>query len=326
MIKIPDDVLAALCCKFGTSAEKIKYLGGGREDSDGTVFMYPESEKISVLKILAIPIQEADGLSRLEERIKFANFLGQNDIDLAYPELNAAGNLYETVHTDKHVFTAYKMSMREGYHPKPEEWTSDFYHAWGKVTGKMHSVTKQYPHWKRIPSNNKKTLTGWEEEINLFYSWCKDRDVKQKWLEMKERLADLPFNRDTFGFIHNDNHVQNVLWNKGGITLIDFDVANCHFFINDVAVTLQGLLFAVTGGISSPINNGDIVKAAVNDFMDGYEQENHLDDFWLRQIDTFVSYRRLLLFTVMQEWLDTQKEKKQMFKYLIENEPVIYAV
>ena len=326
MIKIPDNVLAELCCKFGTDKEKIKYLGGGREDSDGIVFTYPENEKISVLKILAIPIQETEGLSRLEERIKFANFLGQNDVDLAYPNLNATGNLYETVHTDKHVFAAYKMSMREGYHPKPEEWTSDFYHAWGRATGKMHSVTKQYSYWKRIPSNNKKALTGWEEEIDIFYDWCKDHDVKQKWLEVKERLIGLPLTRDTFGFIHNDNHVYNVLWNKREITLIDFDVANCHFFINDVAVTLQGLLFEVTGGISSPISNDDIIKAAVNDFMDGYEQEHHLDDFWLKQIDTFISYRRLLLFTVMQEWLNTQKEQKQMFKRFIANEPVIYAL
>lgn len=326
MIKIPDNVFVEICCKFGTSKEKIKYLGGGREDSDGTVFTYQENEEINVLKILAIPIQETEGLHRLEERIKYANFLGKNDIKLAYPKINATGNLYETIYADKHIFTAYKMNMCKGYHPKPEEWTSDFYYIWGKATGKMHRITKQYSIWKCIPSDSKETITGWEEEINMFHDWCKDKDVKQKWFEMKDRLVTLPLNRDTFGFIHNDNHVYNILWNKNEITLIDFDVANCHFFINDVAVTLQELLFDVTGGMISPVKNYDMLKSIINNFMNGYEQENHLNDFWLKQINTFISYRRLLLFTVMQEWLNTDKEKKQMFKHFIKNEPIIYRI
>jgi Ser/Thr protein kinase RdoA (MazF antagonist) len=191
----------------------------------------------------------------------------------------------------------------------------------------MHRVTQNYPHWRRIPCRGSETSqSGWEEELMSFYEWCQDDEVKQQWLNMKSRLQALPLRRETFGFIHNDNHVQNVLWNNGTLTIIDFDVANCHFFLSEVAVMLQGVLFEAAGGLSRPIVNADLIKMAVRDFMGGYEQEHHLDDFWLHQLTTFVSYRRLLLFTVMQEWLSTQEDRKRIFKEMIHNEPVISVI
>jgi hypothetical protein len=45
----------------------------------------------------------------------------------------------------------------------------------------------------------------------MFYEWCKDAEVKEQWLQMERQLAALTVNRDTFGFIHNDNHAYNLL-------------------------------------------------------------------------------------------------------------------
>lgn len=324
MITIPDAVLTTLCRKFDTDADVLTYLGGGREESDGTVFTYPAGDREMVLKILAIPIDATEGFRRLEERVRFAYFLGQHEIAVAYPTVNAAGNLYETHVTEQHIFTAYTMKRYHGSPPSSDMWTPEFYQTWGRVTGRMHRATQQYPHWIGLPCQDAEMpRPGWEEEIAGFYAWCQDCDVKQQWLLMKERLADLPLTRQTYGLIHNDNHVQNILWNNGELTLLDFDVANCHFFVNDIAVMLQGVLFDTAGGMFRPITNADLIKSAVQDFMTGYEQEHHLDDFWLHHLSTFVSYRRLLMFTVMQEWLNTQEERKRLCKDLIHNEPII---
>ena len=324
MITIPDTVLTELCIKFDTHRDQLTYLGGGREESDGTVYTYHAQGTTRVLKVLAIPSEEPHGLPRLEERIRFAHYLGQHEIAVACPTVNHAGNLYETCTSENDTFTAYTMHLCPGAPPSPNEWTSEFYQTWGSVIGKMHRVAQNYPHWRRIPRHDSDpSCSGWEEEVTLFYAWCQDADVKQQWLNMKTRLYTLPFTRKTFGFIHNDNHVQNILWHNGTLTIMDFDVANCHFFLNDVAVMLQGLLFGAAGGMSRPVANADLIKMAVHDFMDGYEIEHHLDNFWLKQLGTFVSYRRLLLFTVMQGWLNTQKELKRMFKELIHNEPII---
>jgi amicoumacin kinase len=53
---------------------------------------------------------------------------------------------------------------------------------------------------------------------------------------MKDVLSQLPFTRDTYGFIHNDPHIQNILKKEERIILIDFDVANFHWFATDIAV------------------------------------------------------------------------------------------
>jgi Ser/Thr protein kinase RdoA (MazF antagonist) len=94
-----------------------------------------------------------------------------------------------------------------------------------------------FPYYYKIPGDTE-NLLGWETEIRMFYEWCKDAEVKEQWLQMERQLAALTVNRDTFGFIHNNNHAYNLLWHAGAITVLDFDVANCHFLINDINVAI----------------------------------------------------------------------------------------
>jgi Ser/Thr protein kinase RdoA (MazF antagonist) len=141
---------------------------------------------------------------------------------------------------------------------------------------------------------------------------------------MRRQLEALPVARDSFGFIHNDPHIQNILASGASgeqIVLLDFDVANCHWFINDIAIATQGLLFVKTGGLSRPLVDGAPLRVFLEAFMQGYETENHLDSFWLGQVNLFISYRRLLLFTVMQGWLGTKPDLRAAWKAMIMEEP-----
>ncbi len=325
MVTIPNDVLSTLCERLAVSKNTLQFLGGGREDSDGTAFVYGEQSK-QVLKVLAIPANDTLGLAKLKDRLDFAHYLGECGIQIACPKPGAEGALYESMASGEHLFTAYIMDYCAGGTPMKDDYTPAFYKEWGRITGRMHRAAKAYPHWLALPCTAESGLNGWQDEAEMFYSWCKDEAVKVKWQQMQKRLQALPINRDGFGFIHNDNHIHNLVWDGTEITLLDFDVANCQFFISDITTAMQMLLFDVSGGMIGEVTDYGIIRNFLESFLNGYEQESHMDDFWLSQIDTFVSYRRLLLFTVMQDYLSTNPQLKEKLLYCIRNEPVIFSV
>ena len=129
----------------------------------------------------------------------------------------------------------------------------------------------------------------------------------------------MPINRDTYGFIHNDNHQMNIITSDKGIAVIDFDCAECHFFANDILLPIQGLLFDVSGGMMNPITDIDVLKRFYYHFLKGYRTENNIDGFWLKNLGIFLEYRRLLLYTVMQDWLSNDKAADEAFLNMIEN-------
>ena len=62
MIKITEKAMAELCGKLSINLKGLEFLGGGREDSDGTVYTYNSDSGKMALKILAIPENQIDKL------------------------------------------------------------------------------------------------------------------------------------------------------------------------------------------------------------------------------------------------------------------------
>lgn len=304
-----------LCSKLGIDQTSLVFLGGGREDSDGTVYTYDNGTK--VLKILAIPVDRQDAADKLCTQIEWAGMLGDNDIACGCPIHNHAGHLYETSLDNNHYFTAYTMNFVNGSNPESLELTDSLVHDWGKLTGKTHALTKNFS--KALQSNTK----GYSDEMEFFTSWCKDPEIKKKWQELKKELDVMNRDSNSYGFIHNDNHQKNILVDKGNITLIDFDCATNQYFMQDIITPAQGIMFDETGGIMSPYTGADRLHRFIDSFLNGYEQSNHIDDACLKDINTFFNYRRLLLYTCMQDWVCSVPELKKGFTDNIMNPPKI---
>lgn len=324
MIKVPVDVLTNLCKAYEIKDTDLLFLGGGREDSDGIAYRYQFHNNKMVLKIVAIDKFQESPVSEFEERIKYAYFLGNNGIDISYPIMNAGHKLYATCADDKHIYIAYSMYFCEGENPKTDLLTTELSYDWGKLIGKAHRITKDYPIWKNI--GGKVSEYGYIDEIDFFTDWCKDEFVKSKWQEMKLTLSKLPINRSNYGFIHNDNHQHNIMVKDHHITLIDFDCAACHFFLSDIITPVQGILFDLSGGMFQPVYQSDPIKRYFDQFMNGYETEYHMNEDCLKQIDTFINYRRLLLFTCMQDYINSNAELKNGFYTMIKETPDIFQL
>ncbi len=317
MINVTEKAMAEICGKLAIDEKGLEFIGGGREDSDGSVYTYNSNNCKMVLKILAIPENQIEKLHSLEVRVRYANHLGKSGIKIAYPIKNQNGNLYETSIDNQHIYIAYVMEFCAGNSPESHELTDELVHEWGKIIGKSHKASKTFLEGK-MDSN-----FSIKEELSFFINWCKEPIVKLAWAEMGSYLETLSKGQDDYGFIHNDNHQRNILVSDKNITLIDFDVAGRQFFIQDITTSAQGIMFDITGGMLSPMRDVERLKRFLFSFINGYEKENHLEDFWYKELTTFINYRRLLLFTCLQNWLNTETELKNSFIENIKNPPQI---
>jgi hypothetical protein len=124
MIPVPESIQASLAIHFSLSPGLMVQLGGGREDSDGIAYTCPTPAGEVVLKILAIPASDPDGLARIEERLRFVQFLGQQGVDIVYPLPGPDGSLLATRPNLETLFIAYTMRKRQGRHPSQQDWAA----------------------------------------------------------------------------------------------------------------------------------------------------------------------------------------------------------
>ena len=325
MIPVPKTTLEALAKSFGTNADNLIHFGGGQESSDGIVYSYPYKDTKRLLKILPITIDtQRIGLFCLEERLRFMRFLGENGAPIVFPQMSPLGNLYETFNFKKHVWVGYSMELASGKTKGRKAWDPEFFQTWGQAIGMLHRLAQQYPSWQAsVDPETGEDLLTWRGEWESFYHWIQDDDVKVKWVDIKQQLEVLPVTRDSFGFIHNDPHIWNLLVDGSRITLLDFDVANHHWFINDIAIACQNILIFLSGGLNGPVHHRDKLFGFLSFFMKGYARENHLSSEWIDRLDLFIAYRRILLFTVMNGWIKSKPKLHASWRQMILSQPEI---
>lgn len=90
-------------------------------------------------------------------------------------------------------------------------------YEWGRLTGKLHKAAKAYPVWKNSLEDDERF--GFEAEIDSFIEMSPNDNIRDKWLDMKKRLRQFPIDRDSYGFIHNDNHQMNILTSEMALLL-----------------------------------------------------------------------------------------------------------
>jgi len=327
MKKIPESILQELAQAYGTTASALTYFQGGHPWSDGILYDYVRDGASHILKVMDVPLTEAEG-KRLcvNARLAFVRFLGQRNIPIVYPELTDNGTLNVTGEDETSTFIAYSYRKRQGVHvfELPVDGHEAIFAHWGEAMGRMHAAAREYPVWRRLPEDPEGKKLDWESEWEGFHAWCKDEEVKASWRALRIRLEALPVTRDSFGFTHNDLHLHNLLVHEGELTVLDFDVANLHWFACDIATAIHSIFtYAANGALehtpADPAHTLRLTRA----FLRGYEQENQLDVFWLDHLEVFLQYRRILLFVVFAEDLQSRDPEHYLNwrRKILENAP-----
>ena len=180
----------------------------------------------------------------------------------------------------------------------------NFFGLGGGLPVKCMPQRKTTGSWQKNPSDGSQpsAINDWRGEHEFFSSWCQFDDVRGKWIELGEKMAQFPQTREGFGLIHNDLHPWNMLVNsQGETTVIDFDVCAHHFFVKDIAIALFFANWSGNPGIARSKN--EYLTIFFQNFMSGYAAENDLASFWIEQLPLFTKHHQILLHTVFtDEW------------------------
>ena len=96
-------------------------------------------------------------------------------------------------------------------------------------------------------------------------------------------LGTLPRSPDTYGPIHTDLELDNLIWNDGTVSILDFDEFDDGWYLLDIAKALTDLL-----------QGGETVQSPrIAAFIAGYREHFQLDDGMLRHLPEFLALSEL---------------------------------
>jgi len=325
MQPVPAAIINTFKKAYSHSKSALIPFGGGKESSDGVLYRFQDESQNRLLKVMFLGMGDTrKALLCFKSRLKFVDYMHREGVRCIEPLPSLNNRLYETLEDQESTWVAYAMKRVSGKTMSPKVWDPAFIQNWGRMIGKCHQAAQNYPDWEYSidPITSERYLT-WESEWESFRHMCKEKEVKTQWEHIGKELCSLPIRRNAFGFIHNDPHLWNLLVDGDQVTLIDFDVANHHWFVNDIAIACQHVLFMVSGGLNQPVHHREHLVNFITEFLKGYYRENDLSGDWLYHLDLFFAYRRILLYTVMGGWRKSKPELQKSWREMILNRPPV---
>jgi len=323
MQQVPENILESFQGKYPHPDSKLIPHHLGEEGSDGAIYRFRDRDVLLKICYVGEENNHQDQL-RFGKRLDFLSFLCERDVPVVEPIPSLSDRLFETVDGEGGCWVAYAMTYIRGKAPSPKTWNPDFLEAWGGTIGKLHQATREYTQWRNtVDPTTGEELLGWESEWQNFYHLSDEPDIKEGWQRIHEELIALPLQRDNFGLVHNDPHIWNMRWDGSKAILLDFEVANHHWFLNDIAIACQHVLFMLSGGLSQPMHHPGRLGEFLRHFLMGYSREYPLPDEWQAHLEPFYAYRRLLLYTVMAGWRRSDPKLQKSWKKMILERPDI---
>lgn len=284
--RLNDQILAETRQRYGIAPDKFTELGG----FESFIYGYEKGGQRYVLR-LGHSQRRSPDLIRGE--VDWINHLARGGAGVARAVNSQNDNLVELIPDgagDHFLATAFAWADGD-FVWKMGGWTEQFMLDYGRLLGKIHTLTKQYvlpnPAWKR-PEWDDPSMTDTSDDLPRI-----DPPAAEKLASLLAYLRTLPRDPDSYGMIHQDAHSGNLFVNENGqITLFDFDDCAYGHFIYDIAMVL---FYAV---VNRP-NAVEFMHQMWPNFWRGYQEENRLEPVWLAEIPHFMKMRELDLYTVL---------------------------
>lgn len=276
-----DKILQEAIERYGFNKSKIIKLDGFQS------FVY-ECEKDDEPYILRITHSSHRSINLIKGELEWILYLKKNGISVASPILSKNKKMVESIDGKNSYFSAVSFEKVKG---KPFtyycNYPSKLIQKWGQITGKMHTLSKDY-----IPSKVSIKRPPWYLEDNYFA----DKFLPANQIRIKNKLRDLinkikkfPKDRNSYGLIHADLHSGNFFVDKDEITIFDFDGCIYSWFIHDIAI----LLFCTIRFNYTCKDRNTFVHHFMNHFCKGYNMENKIDSYWEDKLGDFLKLEEI---------------------------------
>ncbi|MEH7010894.1 phosphotransferase [Neobacillus niacini] len=234
-------------------------------------------------------------LTEIESEIAFLQALGEKGIPVSLPIKSPNGRFIENNYQN-YIVCFEKAKGKPVDVTEREVWNKDLFFQWGRVTGKMHQVSKDIkvtrPTWS--PDN---------PDILKLLPKIKSGIIANRYKQLLNQLMSFEVNSDRYGLIHNDFHQGNFFVNEGEITVFDFDDSAYHWFAYDLATSFYHAYWQAT---SFTPEDKEFSSVFWKNFLKGYNQEQKISKELIQQIPIFLKIREIFLYTLFLEKWDLE--------------------
>ncbi|WP_183474127.1 phosphotransferase [Mycolicibacterium iranicum] len=254
----------------------------------------------SILRVHRKDYHRAD---QIESELMWLDAL-HRDSDITVPVVLPARDGRRVVTVDDEGSERYVVhfEMVPGAEPDEETLTSTDFHTLGCITAALHDHARS---WTR-PAGFSRFAWDWEHSLGDAPRWGRWRDavgvgtaeadvLDRAQTMLQRRLADYGTGPDTFGLVHADLRLANLLVDGDTITVIDFD--DCGF----------GWYFYDFGTAVSFFEDHPSVPEWQDAWVTGYRTRRPFTSADEDMLASFVLLRRLLLLA----WMGTHSHSKE---------------
>ncbi len=315
------DILEEAAKRYSCSIANSKKLG----DFENYVF---EVHRNGAPYILRLTHSSHRSYQEVRAELEWINYLHDKGVNVSLVNHSNQDELVEVIeaHNSHFYICLFDKAPGKPVSVKEDLFNEDLFEKWGRITGSMHRVTKEYQ-----PGENQRKR--WDEDDLLDYekylSQLDDAVIIEKGKENNNRIEGYPETLDTFGLIHSDIHPGNFFYDTKDIHVFDFDDSTQFFFLSDIAIPLYYSVWM-------KLRNEDLEtrsafgESFLSAFLKGYLDEFEVEEEWIKNIPVFLELRDLSLYTVFHKKWDMENLSEveesivsQIRKRLLSNEPIV---
>ena len=219
----------------------------------------------------------------IEAELSFIQHLTNHGIHANRPIPSLSELIVETVPTEMGDFHGVLFEAIQGNQYESDELNLEKFRSWGSALGKVHKestglVVPGIPTWKDHISRVRSMVSKSDEVI-----WSELDSVEMK-------LNALPVDDGIFGIIHFDFEMDNLLWNKDSVGIVDFDDCAYYWYAADIAYALRDLY-------EDQVDRFNVDDERVQAFLEAYRSIRPISEEELSHIPIFIRLHNLYTYT-----------------------------
>ncbi len=304
-------VLNEVAQRYGIDITTLNLIG----NFQNIVYEYKKWEKSYILRF-------THSTRRKEEMVRgeldWISYLTNNGVPASRPVYSMQGKLTERIDLENSYFsvTSFKKAMGEKI-SYPEYINNDkLFEECGRITGKIHCLSKKYK-----PSQNQIKRHEWIDNYYLKnikkYIPKEQHKVFESYNALINIINKLSKDSNSFGIIHGDINIGNFVLGDNGVEIFDFDECQYSWFVEDIAIQLFYLTYVF---LDDSISDRDAQGYRfIENFMKGYYKENYIDEYWLKQIPTFLKLREIIVYIGICRSVDLSNSSEWTRNYILQS-------
>ena len=279
-------VADAMLAAWGHGEGRARYVRA----SANFIFRFEREGRPTILRFAHVSERTAEAI---QAELAYLRHLAARGAPVALPVNSLSGHAVESIATTLGVFHAVVFAMLPGEHYDIGELSLDQFTRWGRALGELHQAAAGYRGAGRPTMHDQLRMAGQQLPAH-------EAAARRMLALLEQQVAALPASERTFGLIHYDFELDNLLWDDQ-VSIVDFDDCAWYCFVADIAFALRDLF-------DDQAENIDMADERFRAFVTGYRLVRTVTDEELGRLPLFLRLHNLLTFTKLLRASDSRNQ------------------